>query len=31
MREMAKIIKRVSDEEVSSEKNAPVMLQVAEM
>jgi CheY-like chemotaxis protein len=31
MREMAKIIKRVSDEELSSEKNTPVMLKVAEM
>jgi len=31
MREMAEIIKRVSDGKVSSEKNVPVMLKVAEM
>jgi len=31
MREMAEIIKRVSDGKVSSEKNVPEMLKVAEM
>ena len=31
MREMAKMIKRVSDEEVSSEKSTPEMLKVVEM